>query len=144
MSLAPHAIAVETALLNALDQVRGLKAQVRTAQNQPTSEFISQYKMHALELKSALKDARNHEGDLKSRAGKFPSVARTEEFRQLAPAISEAERLNQQWEKQSASTGYWRDSSRANSDLEQLERRLSNALDKSKSFSLRMDIATVS
>ena len=144
ISIAPHSIAVETALMNAIDQVKGLKAQIRTAQNQPTSDFILQYRMHSREIKDALNTARAHEGDLKSRAGKFPSVARTEEYRQLSPALSDVERLSQQWEKQSSAPGYWRDATKVSSDLDQLEKRLNNALDKSRSFNSRMDISSVS
>ena len=143
MTLAPHAIAVETALMNAIDQLKGLKAQVRTAQNQPTPEFMSQYKMHTRDIQGALNLARKHEGELKNRAGKFPNVAQSEEFRQLAPAISDAERLSTQWGKQTAASGYWRDNVRVTQDLDALEKRLTNALDKTKSFSTRFDVATV-
>jgi hypothetical protein len=143
MSLAPHAIAVETSLMNALDQVKGLRAQVKTAQNQPNAEFISQYKMHSREMKDALSQARKHESDLKNRATKFPNVAQSDEYRQLSPAINDAERLSQQWEKQSASSSYWRDNNKVSQDLDQLEKRLNNALDKTKSFSSRIDVASV-
>ncbi len=143
MSLAPHAIAVETSLMSALDQVKGLRAQVKTAQNQPNSEFMSQYKMHSREIKDALSQARKHESELKSRANKFPTVTQSDEYRQLSPAINDAERLNQQWEKQSQSSSYWRDNNKVTQDLDQLEKRLNNALDKSKSFSSRIDVASV-
>jgi len=143
MSLAPHAIAVETSLMSALDQVKGLRAQVKTAQNQPNSEFMSQYKMHSREIKDALSQARKHESELKNRANKFPNVAQSDEYRQLSPAINDAERLSQQWEKQSASSSYWRDNNKVSQDLDQLEKRLNNALDKTKSFSSRIDVASV-
>ncbi|MBU6375110.1 MAG: hypothetical protein KGQ59_03870 [Bdellovibrionales bacterium] len=144
MLVAPHAIAIETALLNAIDQLRGLQAQIRTAQNQPTSDFLAQYRVHSQEFKNALRTAGGHVGDLKSHAVKLPSVLRTEEYRKLAPAIADVERLSKQWAKQSSVSAYWRDAAKASADLEQLERRLNNALDKSKSLSLRLDIATVS
>lgn len=143
MSLAPHAIAVETSLMSALDQVKGLRAQVKTAQNQPNSEFMSQYKMHTRQIKDALSSARKHESELKTRANKFPNVAQSDEYRQLSPAINDAERLSQQWEKQSASSSYWRDNNKVSQDLDQLEKRLNNALDKTKSFSSRIDVASV-
>ncbi len=143
MSLAPHTIAVETSLLSALDQIRGLKAQVRTAQNQPTSEFMAQYKVHTREIQDALKSARTHEGQLKERAQKFPSVAQSEPYRQVAPAISDVERLSQQWEKQTASTGYWQNNVKVSSDLDQLEKRLTNALEKTRGFSSHIDVSQV-
>jgi hypothetical protein len=143
MLLAPHAIAVETSLMSALDQVKGLRAQVKTAQNQPNSEFMMQYKRHSREIKDALNQARKHESELKSRANKFPNVAQSDEYRQLSPAINDAERLSQQWEKQSASSSYWRDNNKVSQDLDQLEKRLNNALDKTKSFSSRIDVASV-
>ncbi|MEN9723224.1 MAG: hypothetical protein RJB38_1210 [Pseudomonadota bacterium] len=143
MSLAPHVLAMETSLMGALDQVRALKAQVKVAQNQPNSEFMTQYRAHTRDFQGALKTARSHEGDLKTRAGKFPKVAQTEEYRQVAPAMSNVERLSEQWEKQTTSTGYWRDNTRVTADLDQLERRLSQALDKTRGLSSRIDAGTV-
>jgi hypothetical protein len=70
-------------------------------------------------------------------------VAQTEEYRQVAPAMSNVERLSEQWEKQTTSTGYWRDNTRVTADLDQLERRLSQALDKTRGLSSRIDAGTV-
>ena len=143
MTLAPHTLAVETSLMDAINQVKGLKAEVKVAQSQPTPEFVAQYKMHTRELKDALKSARTHEGQLKTKASKFPSVVQSEQFRQLDPAILDAERLSQQWEKQAGVAGYWRDNMKVTSDLDQLERRLQNALDKTKSLNSRMEVSEV-
>jgi len=143
MSLAPHSIAVETSLLSAIDQIKGLKAQVKTAQNQPTAEFMDHYKFHTREMKDSLKNVKTHEAQLKSSASKFPNVAQSDQFRQMAPALNDVERLSSQWEKQSASQGYWRDASKVTSDLNQLERRLTTALEKTKSFNSHIDVSDI-
>lgn len=143
MTLAPHTLMVETQLMSALDQVRGLKAQVRTAQSQPTQEFLEHYKEHRREINDSVKAARNHEGRLKESATRFPTIARTEQFKALNPAITELERVSKQWEQQAAARNYWMDATRVSSDLDQLEKRLMMALEKTRSLNSKLDVSEI-
>ena len=143
MSLAPHSIMVETELMAALDQLRGLKAQVKTAQAQPSPEFIEHYRMHRREINDSVKSVRTHEGELKERANRFPSLAKSEQYKSLSPAIAELERMSQQWDKQAAVRAYWNDVTRVTSDLDQLERRLLTAIEKTRSLNARLDVSEI-
>jgi hypothetical protein len=143
MTLAPHTLMVETELLSALDQLRGLKAQVKTAQAHPSPEFIEHYRMHRREINESVKSVRTHETELKERANRFPSVARSEQFKSLSPAVGELERMSQQWEKQAGAKNYWSDVSRVTADLEQLERRIMTALEKTRGLNARLDVSEI-
>jgi hypothetical protein len=143
LSLAPHSIMLETELMTALDQVRGLKAQVKTAQSQPNPEFVEHYREHRREIGDSVKSAKSHESEIRSRAVRFPSVATSEQYKSLSPALGELERLNQQWDKQATVRSYWNDPARVTSDLDQLERRLSTAIEKARSFNARLDVSEI-
>ncbi len=143
MSLAPHTLMVETQLLSALDQVRGLKAQVRTAQAQPTPEFMEHFRLHRREITDSVKSVRTHEGELKERATRFPSIARSEQYKAMNPAINELEKINQQWDKQAANRGYWNDTPKVTADLDQLEKRIMTALEKTRSLNSKLDVSEI-
>ena len=143
MSLAPHTLMVETELLSALDQLRGLKAQLKTAQAQPTPEFLEHYRVHRREINDSVKSVRTHEGELKERANRFPTIARSEQYRALDPAIVELERMNQQWERQVGNRAYWSDTAKVNADIDQLEKRLMTALEKTRNLNSKLDVSEV-
>lgn len=65
ISLAPHTLMVETQLLSALDQFHGIKAQMCTAQAQPTAEFMEHFRQHRPEITHVVKSVRTHEGELR-------------------------------------------------------------------------------
>ena len=143
MSLAPHSIMVETELMSALDQVRGLRAQVKTAKSQPSPDFVQHYRIHRQEIAESVRSVRSHGGEIRENASRFPSVARTEQYKSLDPAILELERLAQQWDKQAALGSYWNDYNRVSADLEQMERRLMTALEKARSLNARLEVSEI-
>jgi len=143
MTLAPHTLMVETQLMSALDQLRGLKAQVKTAQAQPTPEFLDHYKVHRREISDSVKSVRTHEGELRASAARFPSISKSEQYKALDPAIIELERVSQQWDKQSANRAYWTDAARVSSDLDQLEKRMMTALERTRNLNSKLDVSEI-
>jgi hypothetical protein len=105
---------------------------------------MEHFRMHRREIADSVKSVRTHEGELKDRAARFPSVAKSEQYKALNPAINELERMNQQWDKESAGRGYWNNATKVTADLDQLEKRINTALEKARSLNSKLDVGEIS
>lgn len=133
-ALAPHSIIIQTDLQSALDQVKGLRSQVKASPQPPTQDDLDHYKIHGRSINENLMAVRTHEGHLQSNVSRFQKVAQSDEFKNLDPAINNVERLNRDWQGKINQKNYWKNRNQVLSDLDTLERRLMAAIDKTKDF----------
>lgn len=131
--IGPHAVTVRTELESAIGQVKGLKAQVSLSEK-PSPDQIEHFKMHSKEMNEDIKTAGVHQGVLRSRIGKYPEVARSQEYKSLNTSFTDSERSNRDWQAKTEGADYWQDSKKVMGDLDALERKLNAALDKARRF----------
>lgn len=144
MKLAPHTVMITSSLKGALEAVKGLKTELKVSEDlTPSGEYIEHFKMFGNEINSDLGMAKEHQSHLKASVGSFPEIARSDEYKNVNSAFSELSSLNSSWQAKIKSSEYWKNPKVAMTDLEQLEKRLNQAIDNAKSLNSELDIRYV-
>lgn len=143
--LAPHSLMIETSLIRAIDEVKGLRAGLKVEEDRvPTSTFIQHYKIQGKEINNDLRTAKNHESELNATIQKHPQIAKTDDFRSAQSAIHDAMSLNSSWQAKVESPDYWRNPKAVMDDLDRIEKQLNQALDKTRNFnSSQLNVSNV-
>lgn len=132
--LAPHSVMIQTSLQTAINQIQGIRNQLEIT-SPPNPDMIDHLKMHSRAINSDLKTAMNHEILLQSQAKKFPDMAGKEDFKAMGKALDDVGAFNQGWQARISRSDYWRNKEQVKTDLDKLEKDLSSAIDKTRSFS---------
>jgi hypothetical protein len=133
INLAPHGVMIQTSLMSALDQVKGMKAQLDVSDT-PNKETTAHIKKHELEMKSDLRTAFTHQFELQSGIKKYPQIAQSDNFKSTDMALSDVKKASQSWMSKSSNAEYWKNKSQAKSDLDQLEKKINSAIDQTNDF----------
>lgn len=142
-TLAPHSLMIETSLMSAMSQLKGLRTQLQVAET-ATPEAIQHFKMHSKEISADLMMAKTHEKQLMSRMGKFPQIAQNEKTKTVSTNLMTVTEMDRTWKPQTQQKAYWQNKVKVMADLDLLEQRLNTALDSMKSFnSDQLKIASV-
>jgi len=144
--IAPHTVTIQTELQTAIDEVKGLRAQLEAIpdQKQPDPSVISHLTMHSKQLNSSLKMTATHGQHLVTAARELPALAQSEEYKSTQTAVQQAEMANRNWQQKAKDSSYWNQTNQAINDLKNLEKTFENAIDKSKSLNSRFDIRSFS
>ncbi|MFL5812942.1 MAG: hypothetical protein ACJ763_05145 [Bdellovibrionia bacterium] len=134
--LAPHALIIESSLASAMDQVRGMKGELEMTQDIKKADkmAVQGYQAFMKEMKNDINVARTHERQMMSQIRNYPEVANSNEFKSVQPALRDLQSSLSQWESKAGNAQYWNNQQQAKADISNLEKQLSNALDKVKSF----------
>jgi predicted nucleic acid-binding Zn-ribbon protein len=134
--LAPHALIIESSLSSAMDQVRGMKGELEMTHDLKKADkmAVQGYKDFIKEMKNDINVARTHERQMMSHIRNYPEVANSSEFKSVNPALRDLQTSLSQWESKASNAQYWNNQQQAKADITNLEKQLSNALDKVKSF----------
>jgi hypothetical protein len=134
--LAPHALIMESSLASAMDQVRGMKGEMEMTQDVKKADkmAVQGYKAFIKEMKNDINVARTHERQMMSHVRNYPEVANSTEFKSVDPALRNLQSTLTQFESKTNNAQYWNNQQQAKADISNLEKQLSNALDKVKSF----------
>lgn|GEM_PF-4825358 len=143
--LAPHSLMIETSLIRAIDQVKGLRAGLKVEEDRvPTSTFIQHFKMQGKEINNDLKMAQTHETELNATIQKHPNIAKTQDFQTAKTALQDAMSFNSSWQTKAETSDYWKNPKAVMNDLDKIENQLNHALDKTKNFnSTQLDVSNV-
>jgi hypothetical protein len=139
--VAPHAIMVKSSLESAKEQISGLKDQMKLAkadnsdQMKVQGQVMEHFKLHTKNLKQDIDTAQKHSMELSSSVKKYPELANAEDYRSLNSALMDVRSSTQSWQAKAASPSYWKNSQQVSSDLDSLDQKINNAIDKDKSFS---------
>jgi hypothetical protein len=135
-NLAPHALMMESSLHSAMDQVQGIKGEMEVTQDLKKADkmAVQGYKDFIKEMKNDINVARTHERQMMSHIHKYPEVANSNEFKSVDPALRNLQTSLKQWESKTNNAQYWNNQQQAKADIDHLQKQLSNALDKVKSF----------
>ncbi len=132
--LAPHALMIRASLESALSQVKGMKSQLNEVPFDGQSSMMH-FQSYENSLKSDLKIATIHQAELKSGVSRYPDLASSEEFRNIDRALTDIRAFSTNWSTKSTVASYWQNKDQAMIDLKDLEKRLNDAIDKTRSFS---------
>ena len=132
--LAPHALMIRASLESALSQVKGMKSQLNEVPFDGKSSMMH-FQTYENSLKSDLKLANTHQAELKSGVTRYPDLASSEEFRNIDRALTDIRAFSTNWTAKSTGASYWQNKDQAMTDLKDLEKRLNDAIDKTRSFS---------
>jgi hypothetical protein len=138
-AIAPPAIRIETSLKAALQEVKGLRAQLATLPA-TAPEAMDHIRIYEREILEQARSVSTHQMHLQSQAKRLPQVNSTNEFRLANSALSELKSLIRQWAARANSPSYWKDRDRAFADLDSLEKRLDGAVGKLHSLSSKFEI----
>ncbi len=155
-SLGQHTIVIESSLMSALDQVKGIRAQYDLAANkEKASKEAGQMAAtmidpktsvgpHVQELDGDLKSVSTHQAMLSSGASQFVKINSSDQYGEMNTAIDQVKSTAKSWQGRAMSKSYWQNREMVMSDLESLEKQLTMAIDKTKSFnSDKLDIKAV-
>ena len=154
--LGQHTIVIESSLMSALDQVKGVRAQYDLAANkEKASKEAGQMAAtmidpktsvgpHVQELDGDLKSVSTHQAMLSSGASQFVKINSSDQYGEMNTAIDQVKSTAKSWQGRAMSKSYWQNREMVMSDLESLEKQLTMAIDKTKSFnSDKLDIKAV-
>jgi hypothetical protein len=159
--LAPPAIMIQSSLASALDQVRGMRSQLQIAQKSqeahPASpgqgssgtlviavnrDAIDSFRKQNRELRSNLGSAEHEEAYLKSAVRSFPSIASSDQFIATEASLRDLHVAYQDFAAKTTSQRYLNARAEPNADLDNLEIKLSAAIEKTKILNFdRLDIS---
>lgn len=144
-ALTPHGVMIESALMSAMDQLKGLKTGVKTNQQSiPPQEYVSHFKMFGKEINSDLKTADAHLNELNNSVQKYPSVASSDDYEKFNSSFNELKSMNASWQAKMGNSEYWNSKNVVLKDLDQYEKQLNQALDKAKDFnSNQLDVSSI-
>ena len=131
--LAPHTLMIRASLESAMTQVKGMKSQldeVAFEEKMSTKHF----KSYEASLKNDLSLANAHQRELKSSIRQFPGLAASEEFRNSDTSLNDMNSFAHSWATKASAASYWKNKDQAISDLNALESKLNNAINKTQSF----------
>jgi hypothetical protein len=135
--LAPDALRIQTSLMSAADQLKALRAQLRTTENVPISkQTVAPLRSFGKEMNADISRAIVYQDQLKSKVGIYKGVVDGQAFKMLNDSVADAKKLSSDFESKVSSQAYWNNREQATSDLNTLEKHLNDALDKAKAFSL--------
>lgn len=136
--LAPHSLMISSNLHSALDQVKGLKSQLEVATSPSSKKSMEHIRSYRKEIKDDIAQVSAHQQQLQAGIKKFPDLAQADEFRAVTTALNEVKEVPL---LQMEGPNYWSNKEQAKSDLDRLETRLQNAIDKTKDFnSKKLDV----
>ena len=143
--LAPHSLMMETLLMGALTDVKGLRAELKVNEDQvPSANFIQHFRMLGKEINDDLKVVKVHESELQGSVQKHPEIAKTSDYRSLVPSLNELYSQNASWQAKVGNNDYWKNSKNVMRDLSKIEGRINQAINKTKGFnSSQLDVSNV-
>lgn len=143
--MAPHSIMIETSLRSALENLKGLRAEMKVNKDHAPSEmFIAHYKMLGHDFNKDIKTIQVHENELRGSVEKHPRVANSSDFKSVVPSINDLSRMNQEWQAKMSDQTYWKDAKVVKNDIDRMENQINTALDHTKTFnSKQLDVSNV-
>jgi hypothetical protein len=134
--LAPDAIRLQTSLMGAVDQLKGMRAQLKTTENLPVSKAtVAPLRAFSKDVNTDVSRAVVYQNQLKSKAGSYQDVIDSDSFKSLKTAVGDTKSTVSSWESKTSDQSYWKNRDQAMSDLDSIEKQLNSTLDKAKSFS---------
>ena len=128
--VAPHTVMIESALMSALDQIKGIRLQLDIG----STEAINHMKLHSKEINDDLKTTLAHQKELQGAVKIFPELANSKDYKVANTALSDVEGVNKAWQIKTTQSDYWNNQDQVRADLDMFEGRLNSALDRTKSF----------
>ena len=128
--IAPHTVMIESAIMSALDQIKGIRLQLDIG----STEAINHMKLHTKEINDDLKTSLAHHKELQGAVKNFPAVANSKDYKVANTALSDVDSVNKAWQLKTTQTDYWKNQNQVKADLDMFEGRLNSALDRTKSL----------
>ncbi len=139
--LGPQAIGIQTELLSATDEVKGLKAQLGAIQSGSNSHWLES---NSRKISGQVAKVAKMYTALETQVTKYPSIASSSDYKSFTTAFNDVKTLNRTWQAQASNSAYWLNTKQAMNDLDELQKRLENAFDKAKGFgSSQLDVSSV-
>ena len=141
VAMSPHTLTIQSELRGALDHVKAIRTELKN-ELMANAEGMDHFKLQSRQINDELKIALTHDKALSGEAAKFPDVAKSNEYKAVAPAINEVQKLNLTWQGKVNSKSYWNNKDQAMTDLDSFETRLNEAIDKTKSLNSKLSISS--
>lgn len=132
-TLGPHAVLMQSSLMSALDQVKGLKTQLQVDET-PSSEMIDHLKTHSDKINDGIQTAMTHNKHLQNRA-KDAGIQQEQSLKSVNESIAQLQSSQKKFSQDMKSDRFWQQKQKVSQDLDRLEQSLTAALDRTKSFS---------
>ena len=132
-ALGPLALAVESTLSSARQQLEGLKREADLLKNSGISDD-SLLQALRTELGVEIKAASRRQQEMKNLAELHPGFVAKEELLGATQNVNELTAADGLWQARAGAPGYWKNVHEARKDLENLEKKLNAALESARSF----------
>lgn len=144
MGLEPHTVLIETGLMSALNELKGLRTEVKIGGETSSKDFIDHYKIFSDQIHKLISTVKTHQQHLSDGVNRYPDVAKSEDYKSTSAALDDLKIFAASWKNKVTGISYWKNQSQVMNDLEAIERRLKQALDKTRKFnSEQLDISNV-